>query len=38
MLMACNIAAWQSTRTRKIDSIFSLIRVWAHFSSNSIIG
>jgi hypothetical protein len=30
MLMACNIAAWQSSRTPTLGSNFASFHVWAH--------
>ena len=38
MLMACNIAAWQSRRMRKLGSNFAAIDVWAHFPALLFIG
>jgi hypothetical protein len=31
MLVACNIAAWQSRRMGKLDSNIAAIDVWVHF-------
>jgi hypothetical protein len=36
--MACNIAAWQSRRMRKLGSIFAPVGVWAHFPAWLFIG
>jgi len=38
MLIACNIAAWQSRRMRKLGLNFAAIDVWAHFSAQLFIG